>query len=232
MPKPANSPPSATRRAASRRDTPRNRRDRARERTRAALLQAAQRFIVEGRLHAPILEITQAADVGLGSFYNHFQSRDALFEAAVDDAPERLGGALDALSAGLIDPAERFAQSFRMTSRLFRLEPELMAVALSTGPGVMRATSGLVPRARRDLEAGIRAGRFRVTDLDLALALVVGASLCLCELLRAQPERDADVASADAAAALLRMLGLADAEATRVATLPLPATRVGLAAQR
>ena len=31
------------------------------------------------------LEITQAADVGMGSFYNHFESKDELFEAAVAD---------------------------------------------------------------------------------------------------------------------------------------------------
>jgi len=35
----------------------------------------------------PVLEITQAADVGMGSFYNHFDSKEQLFEAAVGDVP-------------------------------------------------------------------------------------------------------------------------------------------------
>ena len=31
----------------------------------------------------PVLEITQAADVGMGSFYNHFESKEELFEDGV-----------------------------------------------------------------------------------------------------------------------------------------------------
>ena len=55
-------------------DEPVNRLERRKQRTRAALIQAAQALIAEGRLNVPILEITQAADVGMGSFYNHFDS--------------------------------------------------------------------------------------------------------------------------------------------------------------
>ena len=47
-----------------------NRLDRRKARTRAALIRAAQTLIAEGRTNVPILEITQAADVGMGSFYN------------------------------------------------------------------------------------------------------------------------------------------------------------------
>jgi hypothetical protein len=50
---------------------------------RAALIQAARRFIASGKLNVPVLEITQAADVGMGSFYNHFDNKEELFEAAV-----------------------------------------------------------------------------------------------------------------------------------------------------
>jgi hypothetical protein len=49
-------------------DTP-NRLERRKQRTRAALIRAAQAFIASGKLNVPILEITQAADVGMGSFY-------------------------------------------------------------------------------------------------------------------------------------------------------------------
>lgn len=61
---------------------PANRLARRRQRTRAALIQAAQGFIVAGKLNAPVLEITQAADVGMGSLYNHFDSKEELFQAA------------------------------------------------------------------------------------------------------------------------------------------------------
>ena len=55
---------------------PANRLERRKHRTRAALIRAAQGFVVAGKLNAPVLEITQTADVGMGSFYNHFDSKD------------------------------------------------------------------------------------------------------------------------------------------------------------
>ena len=199
-----------------------NRRERAKARTHSALVQAAQRFIRDGQRHVPILEITKAADVGLGSFYNHFDSRDALFEAAVDAALDALGARLDRLGAGLHDPAEVLAQSFRLTGRLFRQEPELMQVAMSAGVRLMEAKHGLVPYARRDLEAGIRAGRFSVTDLELALGMVVGSALCLGEILRQQPDRDAAASADRVAAGVLQMLGVPASEADQIASAPLP----------
>jgi len=203
-----------------------NRRERGKARTRSALVQAAQRFIRDGQRHAPILEITKAADVGLGSFYNHFESRDALFEVAVDEALDALGARLDQLGAGLQDPAEVLAQGFRLTGRLFRQEREWMQVATSAGTGMMQAQRGLVPYTRRDLAAGIRAGRFSVTDLELALGIVVGSALCLGEILRQQPDRDAASSADRMAAAVLRMLGVPANEAEQIASAPLPEVTV------
>lgn len=203
-----------------------NRRERAKARTHSALVQAAQRFIRAGQRHVPILEITKAADVGLGSFYNHFESRDALFEVAVDEALDALGARLDQLGAGLQDPAEVLAQGFRLTGRLFRQERELMQVATSAGTGMMQAQRGLVPYTRRDLAAGIRAGRFSVTDLELALGIVVGSALCLGEILRQQPDRDAASSADRMAAAVLRMLGVPANEAEQIASAPLPEVTV------
>lgn len=198
------------------------RRERASERIHAALLRAARQFIREGRPNAAILEITQAADVGLGSFYNHFESREALFHAAVDEALETVGQLLDRLGADRADPADRFAQSFRLMGRLNRTEPELTQVLLSTWTGVLHAERGLVPRARRDVEAGIRTGRFTVEDPALALALTVAAWLTLTELLLTQPERDAAADTDAMAVAILRMLGLDSGEAERICSRPLP----------
>lgn len=217
-------------RAPSRTDARPTRRDRSKARTRAALLRAAGQVITEGRLNAPILEITQAADVGLGSFYNHFESREALLQAALNEAVEAVGNLLDLWSAELDDPAERFAQSFRLFGRLHRVVPELMQIMTSTGTALLHADYGLVPRARRDLEAGVAARRFTFCDPDLALALTVGSAMCLVELLSAQPERDAAAASDALAGAILRALGVDAREAERICEAPLPdvGAQVGL----
>ena len=122
-----------------------SRTDRRKQRTRAALLVAAQSFIAAGKLNAPILEITQAADVGMGSFYNHFESREQLFEAAVTEVLDRHGDILDACTADLDDPAEIFAASFRMTGRMFRARPQESKVLLAPGRSLVEAVRGRPP---------------------------------------------------------------------------------------
>src|SRR6188472_473447 len=125
-----------------------NRLDRRKARTRAALIRAAQMLIAEGRTNAPILEITQAADVGMGSFYNHFQTKEELYEAAVEAVMDGYGQLLDELTKDIEDPAEVFACSFRLTGRLQRREPELSLVFLNNVLRLLSANSGLAPRVR------------------------------------------------------------------------------------
>jgi len=91
-----------------------NRLQRRKMRTRAALIRAAQGFIAAGKLNVPVLEITQTADVGMGSFYNHFDSKEQLFQAAVNEVLDELGAILDKLTGEGEDPAETFARSFRL----------------------------------------------------------------------------------------------------------------------
>ncbi|SRR5208283_3169104 len=198
-----------------------NRLERRKARTRAALISAAQSFIAAGNLNVPISEITQAADVGLGSFYNHFESKEELFEAAVEDVLELLGGLLDELTADIDDPAVAFAQSFRLFGRFHRRNPEMSKVFLSNGLAMASSDRGLAPRARREIEAGVRAGRFTVRDPELALTITAGASLCLGQFLHDHPERDDAQATDQVAEDLLRLLGVPAREAQRIIALPL-----------
>src|ERR1700742_419891 len=145
-------------------DEPVNRLERRKQRTRGALIQAAQVLIAAGRLNVPVLEITQAADVGMGSFYNHFDSKEELFQAAVNEVLDELGAILDKLTGEGEDPAETFARSFRLVGQLFRRRPEMSRVLLNTGLTLISADRGLAPRALRDIDAATRAGRFSVDD--------------------------------------------------------------------
>ncbi|MER6590870.1 TetR/AcrR family transcriptional regulator [Micromonospora purpureochromogenes] len=200
-----------------------NRLERRKAHTRSALVRAAQTFIAAGKLNVPILELTQAADVGMGSFYNHFDSREQLYQAAVEDALERYGALLDELTVGLDDPAHVFAQSFRLTGRLHRRSPELSKVLLSNGLALAGSDKGLAPRALRDIEDGVRTGRFSVRDPELAMVIVAGAALVLGQLLHDHPERD-DAAATDLVTEdLLRTLGLPPDDAHEICLRPLPA---------
>lgn len=199
-----------------------NRLDRRKARTRAALIRAAQTLIAEGRTNVPILEITQAADVGMGSFYNHFETKEQLFEAAVDDVMDGYGQLLEDLTADIEDPAEVFACSFRLTGLLNRREPELSRVLLTNVLRLLSAETGLAPRVRRDIAAAVDAGRFDVEDLDVAVTMTAGALLALGQLLHDQPERDVAETTDRVTEDLLRMFGVQRRQAQRICSLPLP----------
>jgi AcrR family transcriptional regulator len=202
-------------------DSP-NRLQRRKQRTRAALIKAAQRLIAEGKINVPVLEITRAADVGMGSFYNHFDSKEELFEAAVADVLDAHGAMLDRITASIEDPAETFAASFRLTGRLFRQRPQESEILLAHGPALLSSERGLAPRALRDIKAGAGAGRFRVDDPELALAMAGGALLGLGKLLRDDPDRD-DAHAADIVTEnVLRLFGLDADEAHAICRRPLP----------
>jgi len=201
---------------------PVNRLDRSKARTRAALIRAAQTLIAQGRTNVPVLEITQAADVAIGSFYNHFDSKEQLFEAAVEDVMDGYGQLLDDLTGDIADPAEVFACSLRLTGRLQRIEPELSRVFLNNVLRLLSADSGLAPRARRDIKAAVDAGRFDVEDLDVAVTIAAGALLALGQLLHDQPGRDVEETTDRVTEDLLRMFGLPRRQAQRICSLPLP----------
>ena len=196
--------------------------ERRKQRTRAALISAAQRLIAAGKVNVPVLEITRAADVGMGSFYNHFDSKEQLFAAAVADVLDGHGALLDRLTSSIGDPAETFAASFRLTGRLFRQRPQESEILLAHGPALLSSERGLAPRALRDIKAGAGAGRFRVDDPELALAMAGGALLGLGKLLRDDPDRD-DAHAADIVTEnVLRLFGLDADEAHAICRRPLP----------
>ena len=196
--------------------------DRRKERTRSALIGAAQRFLSEGRTTVSIQEITDAADVGFGSFYNHFESKEALFEAAINSTLQAYAVLRDALVAGYDDPAEVFSVSFRMTGRLQRQMPELVRVLLHEGVRILSRDEGLAPRARNDIAAAAEAGRFDVPDPQLALMAAGGALLGLLQLLEENPDLDAGERSDAMTRQVLRMFGMSPAEAAELVARDLP----------
>src|ERR1700756_4860535 len=164
--------------------------DRRKARTRQALIDAAVRLIAEGRgERASIQEITEKADIGFGSFYNHFTSKEQLFQVASGDVLERWGQMIDRACAGISDPAELFAVSFRISGLLGWTHPEVARFLTGAGLDVLDAPQGLAPRALRDIRAGRAAGRFTVPDAEIALSPVAGGLLGLLRLRQPHPDR-------------------------------------------
>ena len=185
-------------------------------------MRAAQAFIAAGTNERPDPGDHPGRRRRDGLVLQPLRHKEELFDAAVEDALDAFGATMDQLTADIDDPAQVFAQSFRLTGRLHRRRPDLSKVLLHNGLALTGSEKGLAPRARRDIEAAARAGRFTVRDLDLALAIVAGAALCLGQLLHDHPERD-DAESADQVTEdLLRMLGVDADEAHDICRRPLP----------
>ncbi|MBL0887411.1 TetR/AcrR family transcriptional regulator [Myceligenerans indicum] len=196
--------------------------DRRKARTRAALVSAGQLLLARGRTDVSIQEITDLAGVGFGSFYNHFATKGDLFEAAVEAALNTWGTLRDEAVHGLTDPAEIFAVSFRMTGRMQRRYPELVAVVLRTGTAVLSKDQGLRPRALADIAEGIAQERFRGPSPELALMVAGGALLGLLQMLASDASLDDGPLSDEFAARVLVMLGLEEREAREIVGRPLP----------
>jgi AcrR family transcriptional regulator len=200
---------------------PRSRVERRKAQTRQKLIAAARAMLASDAAQASIQEITETADVGFGSFYNYFSSKAELFEAAVADVLDELGALLDQLSVDVDDPALAFARSARLALRLCRNRPEMAAVLIRHGMHYMESARGLAPRALRDLQAGIAAGRFQATEPRLARAAVAGALLATLQMALTEPALVDDAAIDHLAEQVLRMLGTPYDEAHALAHAPL-----------
>jgi AcrR family transcriptional regulator len=204
--------------------TPRpTRLDRRKARTRQALIDAAVRLIAEGRGdRASIQEITDAADIGFGSFYNHFDSKDELFATASGEVVERWGQMIERACTGISDPAEVFAVSFRISGRLGWTNPDIGRFLTGAGLDLLDSATGLAPRALRDIQAGQDAGRFTIPNAEIALSAVAGGLLGLLRQRQRHPDRIDETAVDQLAEAILRLLGHSAPEAVQLAALPLP----------
>ncbi|MFL9911253.1 TetR/AcrR family transcriptional regulator [Paraburkholderia sp. RL17-337-BIB-A] len=204
--------------------------------TRARLLDAALRLVAEkGMNSVAISDITEAADVGFGSFYNHFESKEGIFAALVEWVFEEFADMLDRLASGLSDPAEVVSVCVRHTLMRARREPVWGQLLIREGFSVRALSWGLGQRLLCDSHGGISAKRFVVSDHFLCLISVTGIIFAaiaaeLHSSARVTPVVERQNASGldeqnfaeRAATVVLQALGLKRAEAERIARLPLP----------
>ena len=211
---------------------------RRRRETRGKLLRAAfELMAARGMDGVAVNEITEAADVGFGSFYNHFESKDAIHAALVDQVFEGYADALDHALAGLDDPAEVMAASVRHTLRRARADRTWASFLIREALSERMLQRGLGLRLLRDIRLGQSSGRFSGDDELVALLAIAGTTLTAISVevqhggtpatLAPELRRRLGLPSPDMperiAAAVLTFLGVPGAEARRIARRPLPA---------
>lgn len=201
---------------------PPDRQVRRRRQTRARLVRAAAAlFARQGVDNTRINEITDEADVGFGSFYNHFKSKEEIVEAVLTETLAAQGAAVAALTAGLEDPAEVVAVAHRHFVQLARTDPDWAWLLIRLDLSQKLGFAALGPFAEQDIAAGIKAGRFRVANRRIAMLDAGGALLSVMrEVLDGRAPKDAGRLHAEG---VLRLLGLTPEDATDVARRPMPA---------
>jgi AcrR family transcriptional regulator len=205
-----------------------NRNARRREQTRARLIEAAiSLFAKQGTERTRINEITDLADVGFGSFYNYFESKDAIVDAVLSETAGAHATAIVTATSAVEDPAEVISVAHRHFVRLAVADPQVAALALELLFTNQAIIESLRPFARGDLERAVEAGRLDIPDIEVALHATGGA---LQGTIRGVLEGDLGPESDVAHAALvLRMVGLPPAEADEIARRPFPETGIAVA---
>jgi AcrR family transcriptional regulator len=156
-----------------------NRFARRRERTRQDILEAATRVLAERGFHeTKISDIAAAADVGVGTFYLHFDTKEALFDAVVEDTIKRLKATVDAARAQAADPIDKLRKADAALFRFARDNREVFKIVF----GHAAAYNGLIHRAQalfiadveETIREGIASGDFAPMPPALAAQAMIG----------------------------------------------------------
>lgn len=206
--------------------------------TRERLLDAALRLMAErGMGGVAINEITEAADVGFGSFYNYFESKEAIYDALIKQVFDDFGDALDRLVQDVADPAEAIAYCVRHALLRARREPLWGQFLLREGYSQNVLEHGLGQRLLRDIVRGVAAGRLQAPDLLMSFITAGGIVLAAISAEQQAGSDNSPQAALvkslgmdvggipeRAATVVLTTLGLSQREAAAIARKPLPVT--------
>lgn len=194
---------------------------RKRERTRRNLLNAARELVYErGHEKIAISDITERADVGLGTFYNYFESKQCIFEAVLDEIRQDVYARLDEIRSSIKDPALNVAVTMKYCFEQAQDNEDWNTFLTYSGLSGDYMLHQDEEQLLEDIRRGVKAGRFKVDDVYFAQSLVLGMVKHInTEIARGKLSRQA---MEDTTQYILRMLGLPDLVAKALVQTPLP----------
>ena len=156
-----------------------NRFARRKARTRQDLLGAAVRVLAHKGFHeTKITDIAAEADVGVGTFDLHFETKDALFDALVDDTVRRLKGAVDEARLATTDPIERLRSANRAFCRFAEQNREVFRIVFGHAAAyhdvIQRAQDLFAADIEDNIRDGVAGGAFAPLPTDVAAQAIVG----------------------------------------------------------
>ena len=190
--------------------------------TRVRLLRAAHRLMSQQGVDATaIREITDLADVGFGTFYSYFTSKDDVAAQVLDCVIHNLGTRNDLANRGVTDPVRVMSNSVRLVAREMLTDPMWAWWVKRTDLLVSRMRAGFAYFGLRDLELATAAGAYRLSAppsvaWNQLIWLLAGG---IKDIL----EGEHALAAADPIAeSVLRVMGVELATAHRLAHMALP----------
>lgn len=195
---------------------------RRRQKSREALLRAASAVMSEKGLDgATMLEIAELADVGAGTIYNYFKSKDELAIAVLEEMMHSLALRIEQTTQGFTDPAQVYCFGIRTVLETATTDvrwKQLLSRSEVIADALFRRMG---PFAIRDLRRAADAGRFKIANAELVWRLtthaIVGVSLAMTT--GALPMESTD----QVIVRLLCMTGIGAESAMELAMRPSPA---------
>ena len=167
-----------------------------------------------------IQDITDAADIGHGTFYLHFKSKYEVLIPLIEQEAIRWDKIIQQRVSDIDDPAVVLANSSRYMARVISADPLWRWFLQHSGVPVDDVRRAIGRFGVRDFRRGLRSGRFDVPDLAIALSFMLGGfvSGLLASFESADPARIID----QTVELILRAIGLEPEEAGQIASRPLP----------
>jgi AcrR family transcriptional regulator len=194
----------------------------ARPSTREALLDAAEELLARGEIDAPVATIAAEAGVAVGSFYNHFDSKESLFTEAARRAFASFEAELVALTEHITSPAELLCTRIRLYCRIPDTHPQLARIVVNAAPRSLISPTGYSPSVAADAERAASRGELEGAGLPVKLMLIAAGAERLVgqSIVFDLPcEQRAD----DFVAVAMEILGIPRTRARRMAHRPLAA---------
>ena len=143
--------------------------------TRQRLIDAALVMLADSTLEAAsILDLAKAAGVSNGTFYNYFQTRDQLVEAAAAQLSEQMALQLRKAFAGVDDPADRIVIAARTFMQRAGKEPVFGWALLKLVGTLPQLSERIRQSILLDLREGRAKGRFHFSSEAAAADMVLG----------------------------------------------------------
>jgi len=194
---------------------------RKREQTRQKLIDAARIVMAERGVDGTnISDITNQADVGIGSFYNHFPSKWELAETIFLQQADDLAAINSTVFAKEKDPAQAiaFIQKIFLTKAVN--DPLWGWFVVHATTDMPQMAKVFAKPAKEHLLQAQAAGRLQVADFDIAVRLILLALTSgMRDLLEGNCQSDLGELIIQS---LLQMLGLSCEEARTMSHEPLP----------